>query len=82
MRYSGVPTHDFIGSSEGYRQAGYAVAAEPGFTYSLRRYSLLVTCPVFFVRKSLLIGPPGVTRDLQEPILPRWNLNVQLARSF
>ncbi|MGQ0763279.1 MAG: hypothetical protein ACT4OT_14870 [Acidobacteriota bacterium] len=36
-RAEGVPTHDLIGGSQGYRLPGYAISVEPGFTISRKK---------------------------------------------
>lgn len=36
-RMEGIPTHDLVGSSEGFRRPGYAFSFEPTFSYSKER---------------------------------------------
>lgn len=36
LRKEGVPAHDLIGGSEGFRRPGYAVSLEPGAIYSFK----------------------------------------------
>ena len=42
-RFEGVPSHDLIGGSDGYRLPGYAISIEPGFSI-LRHKNLFETC--------------------------------------
>lgn len=45
-RVDGVPVHDLIGQSDGFRRPGYAVAIEPGVSYSSRRVQYYLNVPV------------------------------------
>ncbi len=44
-RWEGVPAHDLIGSSEGFRRPGYIVSLDPGLMYSYRHTTLSVNGP-------------------------------------
>jgi hypothetical protein len=46
MRNEGVIAHDLFGGSLGSRRPGFAVAVEPGVTFSKGRYSGTLTVPV------------------------------------
>ena len=46
MRNEGVIAHDLFGGSRGSRRPGFAVAVEPGVTYSKGRYSGTLTVPI------------------------------------
>ncbi len=46
MRNEGVIAHDLFGGSLGSRRPGFAVAVEPGITYSKGRYSGTFTVPI------------------------------------
>jgi hypothetical protein len=46
LRNEGVVAHDLFGGSRGFRRPGFAVAVEPGATYSKGRYSATLTVPV------------------------------------
>ena len=46
MRNEGVIAHDAFGGSRGSRRPGFAVAVEPGVTYSKGRYSATFTFPI------------------------------------
>jgi hypothetical protein len=46
MRNEGVVAHDLFGGNLGFRRPGFAVAVEPGVTYSKGRYSGTLTVPI------------------------------------
>ena len=48
MRYEGVPVHDLLGGSGGFRRPGYTLSVEPGARYKLNRTALhaFVAVPV------------------------------------
>jgi hypothetical protein len=46
LRNEGVVAHDLIGGNLGFRRPGFAVAVEPGFAYSVGRYSSALTVPI------------------------------------
>ena len=46
MRNEGVIAHDAIGGSRGSRRPGFAVAVEPGITYTMGRYTATFTFPI------------------------------------
>ena len=45
-RIDGVPTHDLVGGSDGFRIAGYSVYVDPGLSWSYGRSSVSVNVPV------------------------------------
>lgn len=49
-RFEGVPAHDAIGGSEGYRRPGYIVSVEPGISYMHKRLNLNLLVPVAVYR--------------------------------
>jgi hypothetical protein len=49
-RIDGVPVHDLVGGSEGFRRPGYAVSIEPGVTMSVNSWSFSVNTPVALYR--------------------------------
>ncbi len=49
-RIEGMPTRDVIGGSEGYRPAGFAIAIEPGLTWTRGRNIFNVSVPVAIER--------------------------------
>lgn len=46
VRNEGVIAHDAFGGSRGFRRPGFAVAVEPGITFSRGRYSATLTVPI------------------------------------
>lgn len=46
FRNEGVIAHDLFGGSRGSRRPGFAVAVEPGFTYSIGKFTGTITVPV------------------------------------
>jgi len=52
-RIDGMPAHDLIGGSGGFRRPGYAVAVEPGLNYSRGNYNVSLTTPVAVYRNRM-----------------------------
>lgn len=46
--WQGIPRHDLIGGSRGYRQPGYIMAVSPGFTYSYGKGYFIAEVPLVF----------------------------------
>ena len=44
-RWEGIPTHDLIGSSDGFRRPGYAFSVEPGFSYTKGSHTVSLSVP-------------------------------------
>ena len=53
VRWEGIPAHDLIGGSDGYRQPGYSVSIEPGVSISHGRDFLEITAPIAVYRYGL-----------------------------
>ena len=49
-RIDGVPVHDLVGGSDGFRRPGYAVSIEPGVTMSVNSWSFSVNTPIALYR--------------------------------
>ncbi len=49
-RIEGVPTTDFIGRSDGFRQPGYAISVGPGAAYTYKKDTVIVEVPIVFNR--------------------------------
>jgi hypothetical protein len=45
-RIEGIPVHDFIGDSDGFRRPGYATAIEPGFSYTSGPHTFSLNVPI------------------------------------
>jgi hypothetical protein len=56
-RMEGVPVHDLIGGSEGFRRPGYALSIEPGLILALKGYVFNMTVPVALKRNRLRSVP-------------------------
>jgi hypothetical protein len=56
-RIEGVPVHDLVGSSNGFRRPGYAVSVEPGVAAQLGDWSLSLYTPVAVYRNRLQSVP-------------------------
>ncbi|MBI3784513.1 MAG: hypothetical protein HY270_14050 [Deltaproteobacteria bacterium] len=50
VRDEGIPVHDAIGGSLGFRRPGYVVSLEPGSTWSHERNAISITAPVAVYR--------------------------------
>lgn len=53
VRWEGVPSHDLIGGSDGWRLPGYSFSIEPGISISRGKDYLSVTAPVAVYRYGL-----------------------------
>ena len=53
LRWEGIPSHDLIGGSDGWRLPGYSVSIEPGISISRGKDYLSVTAPVAVYRYGL-----------------------------
>jgi hypothetical protein len=49
-RLEGIPVHDIVGGSEGFRRPGYIVSLEPGFNLMVKKSTFFVAVPVALVR--------------------------------
>lgn len=49
-RLEGIPVHDALGSSNGFRRPGYTVAVEPGINYMADKANWFLTVPVALAR--------------------------------
>lgn len=61
-RIEGVPVHDLIGGSEGFRRPGYAISAEPSVTWARGPHSVSVALPIAVQRNRQRSVP-----DMAEP---------------
>ena len=52
-RIEGVPVHDLLGESNGFRRPGYAISIEPGMSYLFGKTSAGVSVPVALYRDRL-----------------------------
>ncbi len=49
-RIDGVPIHDFVGGSEGFRRPGYSVSIEPGINVMTKGWTVSVNTPIALYR--------------------------------
>jgi hypothetical protein len=49
-RLEGIPVHDIVGGSEGFRRPGYIVSAEPGVNLMVKKSAFFISVPVALVR--------------------------------
>lgn len=61
-RIEGVPVHDLIGGSEGFRRPGYAISVEPSVTWTRGPHSVSMAIPIAVQRNRQRSVP-----DLEEP---------------
>ena len=62
-RWEGIPSHDLIGGSDGWRLPGYSVSIEPGVSISYGKEYLSVTAPVAVYRYGIVSVPFARTQD-------------------
>ena len=63
VRWEGLPAHDFIGRSDGYRLPGYSVSAEPAVSWTHGRHFFAVSAPIAFYRKGIASIPDLHTKS-------------------
>jgi hypothetical protein len=61
-RWEGIPVHDLVGDSDGFRRPGYAFSAEPGFSYTTGPHTFSLQVPIAVYRNRQKSVP-----DLQVP---------------
>lgn len=52
-RIEGIPVHDLVGGSGGFRRPGYVLSIEPSLNYELKKVSLFASVPFAIVRNRL-----------------------------
>jgi hypothetical protein len=62
-RWEGIPSHDLIGGSDGWRLPGFSVSIEPGISISHGKEYLSVTAPVAVYRYGLVSVPFARTHN-------------------
>jgi len=62
-RWEGIPSHDLIGGSDGWRLPGYSVSIEPGVSISHGKEYLSVTAPLALYRYGIVSVPFARTHD-------------------
>jgi hypothetical protein len=51
LREEGLPVHDLIGGSKGFRRPGYLLSAEPGIIYRIGKANVYAYLPVALLRE-------------------------------
>jgi len=62
-RREGIPAHDLIGGSDGWRLPGFSVSVEPGISIAHGRHYLSVTAPVAVYRYGITNVPFARTHN-------------------
>ena len=64
VRDEGLPVHDLIGGSGGFRRPGYIISVEPGLTYTFKRMNLYAYVPMALVRNRTQSVPDKIRTNL------------------
>jgi len=64
LRIEGVPAHDVIGGSNGFRRPGYIISAEPVLLYKQSKAQFYLSVPVAFVRNRTQSVPDEIRTKL------------------
>lgn len=64
IRREGVPIYDFIGKSDGFRRSGFIISAEPGLTFSSKKFSLYIFAPYALVRDRTQSVPDKINTQI------------------
>jgi hypothetical protein len=83
-RWEGIPSHDLIGGSDGWRLPGYSVSIEPGVSISHGKEYLSVTAPVAVYRYGIVSVPFARTHDALGGIasFADFQINVTYSHTF
>ena len=84
-RIEGVPSHDIIGGSNGYRRPGYVVCIDPGATWVRGNLTVAATVPIAMYRNrtksvSDLSDPTGQSHG--DAAFADYQVNAQLSYRF
>ena len=88
LREEALPSKDLVGGSNGFRRPGYIIAAEPGFTYELKRTNFYAYVPVALVRNRTQSMPDKIRSQLTEvrtvgdAAFADYSINVGMAFRF
>jgi hypothetical protein len=81
-RWEGVPAHDLIGSSDGFRRPGYAVSIEPSLSYSWGKTSATVAVPFALYRNRIVSVPDEADGTHGDAAFADWLLLLGLTHRF
>jgi len=60
LREERLPASDLVGGNNGFRRPGYIISAEPGFTYSFKKFTAYTYVPVALVRNRMQSEPDKI----------------------
>ncbi len=83
-RWEGIPAHDLVGGSDGWRLPGFSVSIEPGISYVHGKDYLSVTTPVAVYRYGLVSVPFARTHSPLGGVasFSDYQINVTLSHQF
>ena len=61
-RWEGIPTHDWIGDSDGFRRPGYAFSIEPGISYTSGPHTFALNVPIA-AHRNRVVSVPDIEDD-------------------
>ena len=85
VRMEGIPAHDLIGGSNGFRRPGYIISGEPGVSYQHGKISFNLNVPVALYRNRVksvsdLADPTGQRHG--DAAFADYSINVGVAYRF
>ncbi len=81
-RFEGVPAHDLIGDSLGFRRPGFALSLEPGFNMSLGHYLLTASIGRAIWRARVKSVPDIMEGKHGDAAFADWVWSASLSRRF
>ncbi len=81
-RMEGVPVHDLIGGSDGFRRPGYAISIEPGLIFAWKGYVYNMSVPVALKRNRLRSVPDFVDNTFGDAAFADYFWMFGLSRRF
>jgi hypothetical protein len=60
FREEGIPVHDLVGGSKGFRRPGFILSAEPGVVYRIGRANVYTYLPVALLRNRTQSHPDEI----------------------
>ena len=82
LRLEGVPAHDLLGPSRGFRRPGYALSLEPGIIYARSENTFSVHVPVALQRNRTRSVPDELDQTHGDAAFADWLLLVGYSRRF
>jgi hypothetical protein len=81
-RMEGVPVHDLIGKSDGFRRPGYAISIEPGMIFAWKKYVFNMSVPVALKRNRLRSVPDVLDNTFGDAAFADYLWTFGLSRRF